>query len=296
MSSAQEKEIIYGSEFAPSRDCMFTQVKVNASGGKNSGILNSNTKKATYLSTPLMMTWGINEYVDEKSGKKSYEMSLQFPRESDSNYSDDTVSFLNSLQEFEAKIKKDAATIKSKEWFNKDKMSPEVIDALWTPMLRYPKDDSGEPDTSRPPTLRIKIPYWENKFNLEMYDMNQNLLFPNVEDDQVSPLTLIHKNQNVALVILNGGIWFANGKFGTTWKLFQAVVQPKTSLRGKCHIRLSSESKQILEKEAQAEVDQEEEEQALVEDSDEEQEQEEEPEPVPEPEPVKKKVVRRAKK
>ena len=41
-------------------------------------------------------------------------------------------------------------------------MSSEVIDALWTPMLKYPKDqETGEFDYSRPPTLRLKLPIWE---------------------------------------------------------------------------------------------------------------------------------------
>ena len=44
-----------------------------------------------------------------------------------------------------------------------------------------------------------------------------------------------------------GGIWFANGKFGVTWKLVQAVVKPKETLKGKCHIVLSAEDKKILE-------------------------------------------------
>ena len=44
----------------------------------------------------------------------------------------------------------------------------------------------------------------------------------------------------MATVIQSGGIWFANGKFGTTWKLFQVVVKPRATLRGKCQISLSA--------------------------------------------------------
>ena len=28
-----------------------------------------------------MLTWGINEYVDEQTGKRTYDMSLQFPKD-----------------------------------------------------------------------------------------------------------------------------------------------------------------------------------------------------------------------
>jgi len=38
-----------------------------------------------------------------------------------------------------------------------------------------------------------------------------------------------------------GGIWFANGKFGITWKLVQAMVQkPRPQLSGRCFLNPSS--------------------------------------------------------
>ena len=74
------------------------------------------------------------------------------------------------MKAFEAKLKADAL-VNSKEWFGKNITSPDVIDALYTPMLRYPKkkDAHGEPtgelDFERPPTLKIKIPYWEGNLD-----------------------------------------------------------------------------------------------------------------------------------
>jgi hypothetical protein len=52
-------------------------------------------------------------------------------------------------------------------------------------------------------------------------------------------------------VIQCGGLWFAGGKFGVTWKLFQGVVQPRPSLKGKCLISLTSAAKTTLVKAAQ---------------------------------------------
>lgn len=297
MSSTQM--IVEGSAFKAETDTLYTKPKVNPSGGKNVGILFEESKKSLYLSTPLMMTWGVNEYVDDKTGRKSYELSLQFPREQDSNFSNDTKLFLKNLVDFETKIKEDAI-VNAKEWMNKTKLSPEVVDALWTPMLKFPKDqETGEFDYTRPPTLRVKIPYYDEKFSVELYDMNENQLFPDVTNESVSPLTLIQKTQNIALVIQCGGIWFANGKFGTTWKLVQGVVQPRASLKGKCHIKLDSESKQRL---AKATTGSDEENDVEVDDSGDEDESVAEEvaaavkEVVVEEGPVKKKVVRRKKK
>ena len=233
--------IISGVEFSSANDYIYTKAKVQANGRKQIGVLNNSNKKSLYISTPLMLTWGVNEYSDEATGKKSYDMALQFPNDEYNN--PDCVAFLKNMQNFETKIKSDAIE-NSKEWLNKQKLVPEAIDALWTPMLKYPKDkDTGDYDYSRSPTLKIKIPYWEGKFKgLEIYDDEQTLIFPK-DDNDLNITEYIQKASNVACLIQCGGIWVANGKFGITWKLFQAVVKPKTTLSGKCHITLSKEEK-----------------------------------------------------
>ena len=235
--------ILSGTEFDATNDFIYTKAKVQANGRKQVGILNNNNKKSFYLSTPLMLTWGCNEFVDEQTGRKSYDMVLQFPNDEYNNQ--DTVAFLKNMQKFENKIKEDAIT-NSKDWLNKTKLVPDAVDALWSNMLKYPKDkESGDPDYSRPPSLKVKIPYWEGEIKgVELYDDNQNLLFPKNESDNI--MELITKGSNVATIIQCGGIWVANGKFGVTWKLFQAVVKPRTTLSGKCHIMLSDKDKEKL--------------------------------------------------
>lgn len=224
-------------------DINYTKPKINNVGGKSIGILNKKTNKGLFVSTPLMLTWGINEYVDEASGKRTYDMSLQFPNE---EYTTSEIKqFLENMISFEKKIKEDAIS-NSKEWMNKAKITPDVVDALFTPILKYPKDpQTGDPDTTRSPTLRIKIPYWEGEWKCELYDMNKSQLFPSNSD--ITPAELMTKGSNTATVIQCGGIWFANGKFGVTWKLLQAVVKPKQSLKGQCFINLSKEEKTKME-------------------------------------------------
>jgi len=244
--------IVMSNDFNASTDFVYTKAKLNERGGKSVGILNKSNKKALYLQTPLMLTWGVNEYVDDNTQKKSYDLALQFPNDEYNNPECD--AFLKNMQELEMRIKNDAIT-NCKEWLNKPKMSPDAVDALWSSMLKYPKDKATEePDKTRAPTLKIKIPYWEGVFkNVEIYSENRNLLFPN--DDNVSINELIGKASNVATIIQCGGIWVANGKFGVTWKLFQAVVKPKTSLSGKCHIVLSDKDKEKLTSAIQADDD-----------------------------------------
>ena len=129
-------------------------------------------------------------------------------------------------------------------------MPAQVIDALFHPMLTWPKEpQTGERDMTKSPTLNVKLENYDG-FNCEIYDVNNNMLFPDKENPDVTPLTLIPKAINIACVIQCGGIWFAGGKFGVTWKLFQCVVQPRPSLKGKCLISLSNEAKKEITKAA----------------------------------------------
>ena len=230
-----------------------------------------------------MLTWGVNEWTDDNSGRKTYDMSLQFPTPEYANTN--TTQFLENMMALEEHIKETAVS-KSKEWFNKAKMSAEVVDALWTPMLRYTKNkETGEPDKTKMPSMKVKLPYYDGKFEFELYDNNGESIF-NAQMNDNHPSELIPKASNVAIVLQCGGIWFANGKFGVTWRLVQGLVKPRASLKGKCHILLDAEEQTTLNKQVVAD------EEAVtdVPDSD-----EEEPVVEPTPAPVKrvKKVVKK---
>ena len=290
------KTILSGVDFTPATDTKYSKPKVDTRGGKSVGILNASANTATYISTPLMLTWGVNKFVDDKSGKISYDMALQFPSEEYAK--EDTTNFMNNMIAFEKKIKTDAI-LNAKEWFGKAKMSEDAIDALWTPMLRYPKDKNTlEPDLTRSPTLKVKIPYWEGEWKTELYDVDQNPIFPDPDNSNITPEDLISKGSHVALVLLCGGIWFANGKFGCTWKLFQGVVKPKATMRGKCQITLSSSDKERMIGQKSNDSDEDEDDNNTsvnVDDSDEEETsiKAEVATVFNEPEPVKKKIIKK---
>ena len=234
--------IVSGASFNVSTNCSYTKAKVNSNGGKSIGILNNDSKKSLYIATPLMLTWGVNEYTNEGNGSKTYNMALQFPNDEFNN--PECIAFLKNMQEFEQKIKDDAITY-CKEWLGKTKTEPAVVEALWNPMLKYPKNkETNDPDYSRSPTLTVKIPSWEGEFKgVELYNEDRELVFPKIDEEQGSISDFIVKGSNVATIIQCGGIYVINGKFGVTWKLFQAVVKPRTTLSGKCHINLSESDK-----------------------------------------------------
>uniref|UniRef100_A0A6C0BWM8 Uncharacterized protein n=1 Tax=viral metagenome TaxID=1070528 RepID=A0A6C0BWM8_9ZZZZ len=258
-----DNQILNGCDFTHT-NYSYSEPKINKSGGKSVNIQNTAAKSALVITTPLMLTWGVNEFVDDATGRKSYDMSLQFPK--DEYKTDETSAFLANLIAFEQNIKTHVKD-ECKKLLNKSKVTDDVVDALFHPMLRYPKDQqTGEFDMTRPPTLRVKLTYWDQAFDCEIYDMQSHRLFPN--ENGLMPLDLISKASNAATVIRCGGLWFANGKFGVTWRLVQAVVKPRATLKGKCHIQLSSGEKSRLEQQKDDDDDDVDDEAELAEDSD----------------------------
>ena len=281
----------------------YMQPKVNDRGGKSINMVSKQTNRSLHISTPLMMTWGIADFVDEKGESDGkFSMSLNFPN---SEYSTKaTNDFLQKLKDFENQILDDAVT-NSELWWGEE-MSREVAKHTFFPFLKYSKNkDTKKIDLSKPPSIRAKVPNYNGKWGVEIYDTQSNLLFP-CENQNVTPLDFVPKQSNVACVLQCGGIWIGGKGWGLTWKLIQCIVKPRevVSVYGKCQIKLSDEEKTTIEKqELKDDVDLESEPETVfqkqappsteVADSD----NEEEAAPTPvveEPKPVVKKVVKKA--
>ena len=233
MSTEMQSSILTIKDFTVDK-LKYSTPKINKHGGKA-------VKIPFMLEAPSMMTWGASQYVDEKSGNITYKMSLQFPRDDDKT--PETDMFLKKMIDLETKIKSDATT-NSIEWFNKpkDKMSEHVVDALFNPLLKYPKDPvTKQPDTTRAPTLDLKLDCYDDKFSCELFNKNGKMIFPNPLKPQDTPLTLIPKYTIITPIIQSGGVYFVNGKFGLTLKFFQGVPQQRPTLKGKCLVHVVPE-------------------------------------------------------
>jgi hypothetical protein len=282
----------------------YMQPKVNDRGAKSINLISTQSNRSLHLTTPLMMTWGISDYIDEKTGESDgkYTISLNFPNDDYATAS--TTEFLRKMKDFENQILDDAVK-NSEAWFGEE-MSREVAKHTFFPFLKYTKDKNTKKiDLSKPPSIRAKVPNYNNRWAVEIYDTSGKLIFPN-DNDNMTPMDFIPKKSNVACIIQCGGLWFGGKGWGLTWKLIQCVVKPQEvqSVYGRCHIQLSTDDLQIIDK--VPDLSDEDEELAVVStpvapvqastevaDSDEEQEAEPEPEPEPVKAPVKK-VVKKA--
>lgn len=224
----------------------YSAPKAHESGGKVVNVYNKYFKESLTISTPLILTWGAQEGMDQaKKPTGKYTMSLQFPNSEYPNA--DCEAFLRSMRALEAKIKADAIT-NSKEWFGKVITNPEIIDEKFNVMLRHPKfKGTEEIDSSKAPTLTVKVPCWNGVWKSEIYDEEGEPLYINGKTTSSSPLEYLKPKTHVICLIQCGGIWFVNGKFSITWNLKQAIVQkPKASMEGQCFIKLKTADKEKL--------------------------------------------------
>jgi hypothetical protein len=244
-NSNSTRKVIEFADWNP-KNHKFMAPKVNDKGGKSIMLISEQTKRALHLNTPLLMTWGIADFCDEQGNSDGkYKMSLNFPNPE--YKTKDSDEFLKKMVEFQEQILDDAVN-NSELWWG-EKMSRELVKHTFFPFLKYPKDkNTKKTDLNRPPSMSVKVPCYNDKWDVELYDTKYNQIFPS-EDSALTPVDFVPKLSKVASTIQCTGVWIGGKGWGLTWKLIQAVVKPKESedIRGKCQIKLSDDDKRTIE-------------------------------------------------
>jgi len=223
--------------------------KINAQGGKAISIISNQTGRSLHISTPMMTTWGINDFTDPATGVSDgkFNISLSFPN--DQYKTEKTDLFLEKMRQLEQAML-DAAVVNSETWFGKKK-SRELVEDSFYPILKFPKDKvSKQIDKTKMPGISAKVPFYEKegKWNVEIYDTKGELQFPNA-NEELEPAHFVPKLSTCAAVLQCGGIWIGGKGWGVTWKLVQAVVKPKMveTVFGRCQIKLDDEEQKAIE-------------------------------------------------
>jgi hypothetical protein len=230
--------------------------KVTDKGGKSINIISNQTNKTLSISTPLMMSWGIADFVDEKGESDGkFSISLNFPG---IDYpTAGTTAFLDKLKKFEESFIDDA--VKNSELWWGEPMSREVVKHMYFPILKYSKSkETKKIDYSKPPSIRAKVPNYGGKWNVEIYDIKMNMIFPDPTNSELSPIEFVPKLSQVACMISIANVWIGGKGFGITLKLSQCIVKPKLTISstvGKCQIQLSDEDIEAVEELAEEVAD-----------------------------------------
>lgn len=166
--------------------------------------------KPLVIQTPEMVApYGMSKWDNEGKGPAKYTLDLSFKG---MESRDLLKKFLKSLQDFDAKMIADGLE-RSEELFKKKYNSKDVVEALYTFVVRRSKDDKY------PPTFKMTVPYDNNtgEFTCKVFDK--------VTKEQLDFNSVNLKGAKVTSLVQCTGVWVAGGKFGTTWKVIQLRVE-----------------------------------------------------------------------
>lgn len=214
----------------------FGPVKLLGSGGKTANINFEN--RPIRIETPsLNIPFGVNVFDKQGPPKFSVDLSL---RGADDN------TQIRALQDFlEAFDERmiDAGVENASKWFKMNNPDRMVIKAFYTPLVKVSRDDRGNAKPY-PPTFKLALRKKKDSapaanqtdvFETQFYNAAEKTdkgeiskFAPDATLEQV-----LSKRTQVTAIIQCTGVWFAGGKFGTTWKAVQLRVdsQPE-QIRG----------------------------------------------------------------
>ena len=219
----------------------FGAVKVLDSGGKSVPIRYEG--RNIMLETPsLSAPFGVNVYDKTLPAKYSVDLSL---RGADEN--EQIASFKEFFEAFDERMI-DAGVENAAAWFKMAKPNREVIKAFYTPVIKMPGLDQNGNPKPYPPTVKIALRKRIAKKGGKAEDGKEARTFDtafynSAERDESGQVTafdgatnldnVIPKRSQVTTIMQCTGVWFAGGKFGTTWKAVQMRIdsQPE-QIRG----------------------------------------------------------------
>ena len=221
-------DIVKPKNFNPA-SVSFSDVKPNKFGGKTVYVNYNDGKFA--IQTPTMhlpYNLNVDEIKDSKTdavtGQK-YSINLSFrgmDREHDTSLSAKDRRNAKRLREFHEMFRAleeriiEEGVKQSGSWLQQKDAPPAVVRALLNSSLKVSKDPNGTPNGKWPDTIKGKVMFWDGVFTTEVY---------NKEGEAVDVQDNLQKGGQIACLLESSGLWFANGKFGISWRIVQCQVK-----------------------------------------------------------------------
>jgi hypothetical protein len=179
--------------------------------------------------------YGVNVF--DKTGPPKYSVDLSLRGVEDNEKVKALQTF---LEEFDERML-DAGVENAGKWFKMTNPNREVIKAFYTPLLKYSRDPQGNLKPY-PPTVKVNLRRKKDATAATASCFETSFYNPAEKDAKgvISQFPgdmpieqVLAKRSSVTTIIQCTGVWFAGGKFGTTWKAVQARVdtQPE-QIRG----------------------------------------------------------------
>ena len=195
-----------------------SQPKVLESGGKLA-YLNYGDARSLMMQTPsLPSPFGMNVF--DKNGPPKYSLDLAMRGYNGNNANPKVKAFYESLTALD-EFMIDQGVKNSKLWFKAD-MKREVVQAFYTPTVKFGRDKEGN-QTPYPPNVKLQLRRRRDRdeFETEFYD-EKSKTDPHAKPLKGIPIEeMLVKKVEVTALMQCTGVWFAGGKFGLSWKAVQ---------------------------------------------------------------------------
>jgi hypothetical protein len=210
--------IVLPSDFDISK-LKYGSVRTLDNGGKM--VYVSYNGKPLVLQTPKMSApFGLSKLQFDPTADPKYSIEVSFKgRETKPSIQ----AFFDLLSSLDKKNLQEGYD-NSQNFFKKRFNSVDVVEALYTPSLRFAKDKAtGEVTDKYPPTFRLNLPYKDGQIKTDVYGNDRQ---------KVNVLDMNLKGSQVVAIIQCTGLWIAGGKFGCSWRVLQMKVEPQENLSG----------------------------------------------------------------
>lgn len=213
----------------------FSPPKILDNGGKSVNLRHEGRNLMLELPS-LNVPYGRNVF--DKNGPPKFSVDLSL-RGADS---DEAVAALQTFLEAFDERMVDAGVENAGKWFKMTNPNREVIKAFYTPLLKYSRDPQGNLKPY-PPTIKLALRGKKGAQATEASGSFETDFYNAAEKDAKGQIAkfapdmaleqVLCKRSQVTAIAQCTGVWFAGGKFGTTWKAVQVRVdsQPE-QIRG----------------------------------------------------------------
>lgn len=203
----------------------YMQPRVSDRGLKMISIISNQKNKKLHIQIPATKCWGIEDYVDPATQESDGKFKAKF--HFTDNGSPESQEALEKLKAFEEKLIQDAVA-NSMPWFGK-KLSRELVEDRYMGFLKVGKNkETKEPDPSRGYYFSPKVNCYDNKWDIEIFNIeNQSMVFPSEDAGDRTPVDFVSKGDDVIGGIECKYVWIGPKGWGVTWALKQCAVKPK---------------------------------------------------------------------
>jgi hypothetical protein len=201
--------------------------------------------KQFYAQTPEMKApFGISMWPSDNGGPDKYSLDLSFEG---CDTRPQLKMFFDALKAIDKKLVVDAME-NSQAWFKKKYPSVDVVEALYSPTVRYNKDrETGEVNDRYAPTFKMSLPMKDGKFQFPAYGTGR---------EELDLFDIVAKGNSKGVraqaIVQLSAIWLVGNKFGCMWKVRQLRLSEPARLSA--YAFQSTGEEELLESEAAREA------------------------------------------